>query len=63
MAEFFNMGGHAVFVWSSYAITFVVILGIFLWPIFARKHIVKTLIKNQKRQQQLAKRKSLTDDS
>ncbi len=63
MADFFHMGGHGVFVWSSYAVTFIVMLGIFLWPVFSKKALFAKLIKNQKRQQQLAKRKSLSDDT
>jgi len=63
MADFFHMGGHGVFVWSSYAVTFIVMLSIFLWPVFSKKALFAKLIKNQKRQQQLAKRKSLSDDT
>ena len=28
MAEFFNMGGHGVFIWPSYVIVFVVLIAL-----------------------------------
>ena len=43
LEEFFHMGGYAVYVWSSYALTFVVMLFIFIQPIMARKQILKDL--------------------
>lgn len=31
-AEFIHMGGYAPYVWSSYGIALVVVLGNFIWP-------------------------------
>ena len=41
--EFFNMGGYAVYVWSSYGLSLVVMLFVFIKPITDRKQILKTL--------------------
>lgn len=35
MAEFFHMGGYGVFVWSSYAVVAVVLIGLTAWTIAA----------------------------
>ncbi len=56
-SEFFHMGGYAVYVWSSYGISFVVLLWIFLSPIFGRKQIIRELrmkYRQQERQQEAA---------
>ncbi len=60
-SEFFHMGGYAVFVWSSYGISLVVLSWIFISPIFTRKQIIKELrmkYRQQERQQQAAKEES-----
>jgi len=54
-SEFFNMGGYAFFVWSSYGISAVVLAWIFISPIFNKKNIIKELrikYRQQERQQQ-----------
>ncbi len=54
-SEFFNMGGYAVYVWSSYGIAAVVLTWIFISPILNRKSIIKELrmkYRQQQRQQQ-----------
>ena len=33
MQEFFHMGGYAFYVWSAYALVFVVLLGNFVAPL------------------------------
>ena len=43
LEEFFHMGGYAVYVWSSYGLSFVVMLLIFIKPIMAKKQILKDL--------------------
>ena len=43
LEEFFNMGGYAVYVWSSYGLSLVVMLFVFIKPITDRKQILKTL--------------------
>lgn len=56
LEEFFHMGGYAVYVWSSYGLTFVVMLFIFMQPILARKNILKQL-QMKYRQQEKQKQK------
>ena len=54
-SEFFNMGGYAVFVWSSYGLAAVLLGWIFISPILTRKAIIKELrmkYRQQQRQQQ-----------
>ena len=54
-SEFFNMGGYAFYVWSSYGITTVVLGWVFISPIFHKKSIIKELrikYRQQERQQQ-----------
>ena len=51
LEEFFHMGGYAFYVWSSYGLSFVVLLFIFIQPISQRKKILKDL-KMKYRQQE-----------
>ena len=51
LEEFFHMGGYAVYVWSSYALTLVVMLFIFIQPIMARKQILKDLSMKYRQQE------------
>lgn len=55
LEEFFHMGGYAVYVWSSYGLTFFVLLAIFIGPLMNRKRIIKDLrmkYRQQARQKQ-----------
>jgi heme exporter protein D len=58
MAEFFAMGGYAVFVWSSYAIAFISMVITFVWPSIQKRRLLKKLKQAQVRKAQLARRKS-----
>jgi len=54
-SEFFNMGGYAVYVWSSYGFAFVLLGWIFISPVFTKKSIIKELkikYRQQERQRQ-----------
>lgn len=51
LSEFFNMGGYAVFVWSSYGLTLVVLVLNWLLPFQQHKQYLKKL----KRQYSLKK--------
>ena len=57
LEEFFNMGGYAVYVWSSYGLALVVMLFVFIKPITDRKQILKTL-RMKYRQQEKQNQKS-----
>ena len=43
MKEFFEMGGYAVYVWSSYAIVVLVMYGNVIAAKMQRKRVIKTL--------------------
>ena len=43
LEEFFHMGGYAFYVWSSYGLTFIVLMMIFLKPMMSKKQLVKDL--------------------
>ena len=53
-SEFFNMGGYAFFVWTSYALTLVVVIANIISPIMQRKKVI-TLIKRTIKREQLQK--------
>ncbi len=45
MAEFFSMGGYGSYVWSSYAITFVVLALNIIQPIMRERKTIRDLKK------------------
>lgn len=54
-SEFFDMGGYAFYVWTSYGLTTVLLAWVFISPIFNKKSIIKELrmkYRQQERQQQ-----------
>lgn len=51
IAEFFAMGGYAFYVWTSYGITFLVLLYHLLVPVFKRKQLLRQIALKQKRAQ------------
>jgi heme exporter protein D len=48
---FFDMGGYGAYVWSSYAIVFVVLLANAISPIWCERRVLKTLAQKQRRMQ------------
>ena len=50
-SEFFNMGGYAVFVWSSYGLTVVVLAWNIVGPMLRRKKIIAQVKRAIKREQ------------
>ncbi len=48
-SEFLNMGGYAFYVWTSYGITFVVLLVNIVLPIIQRKTLLRSLALKQQR--------------
>lgn len=50
-SEFFNMGGYAVFVWSSYGVTFAVLAWNVIVPLMRRKKIIAQVKRAIKREQ------------
>lgn len=63
-AEFFDMGGYAFFVWTSYGVTFVVILANIISPSIQRKKIVSRIKRAIKREKiELANREKAQSQS
>lgn len=42
-ADFIHMGGHGFYVWSAYAVTFVVFTALLLQPVFKRRKVLKAI--------------------
>ena len=49
-SEFFNMGGYAFYVWTSYAIFFIVILVNIIAPVMHRKKVISRIKRTIKRE-------------
>lgn len=49
MSEFFNMGGYAMFVWSSFGITALVMTLNVILPIMRRKQLIRDVSAHIKR--------------
>ena len=49
-SEFFNMGGYAFFVWTSYALTLIVVLANIISPMLQRKKIIARIKRAVKRE-------------
>ena len=47
--SFLYMGGYAVYVWSAYGVTALVLVGNLLWPVVQRKQLLRQLTIKQKR--------------
>jgi len=50
-SEFFDMGGYAFFVWTSYALTLIVIVANIVSPIMQRKKVISRIKRAIKREQ------------
>jgi heme exporter protein D len=49
-SEFFNMGGYAFFVWTSYALALIIVVGNIVSPIMQRKKAIKRIKRAMKRE-------------
>lgn len=49
------MGEHGIYVWSTWGLTFVVIIGFIIHSVMQRRRLIKTLNIQQARQQQRQK--------
>lgn len=49
-AEFLDMGGHALYVWSAYALFLLFIAGNVLFPLLSKKKILKQLVARSARE-------------
>lgn len=50
-SEFFDMGGYAFFVWTSYGLTFIVLVANIISPIMQRKKVIARIKRAIKREQ------------
>lgn len=58
LQAFFQMGGHGLYIWSAYAITTIVLVANLLWPLVARKRMLKQAQRHAARQANQQKRMS-----
>ena len=49
MSEFFHMGGYGFYVWLSYGIALLVLLGNLLSPILLKKKLLRELARREQR--------------
>ncbi len=49
-SEFFAMGGYAVYVWPSYALTLVIVLANIILPLIQRKQVIAKIKRAIKRE-------------
>lgn len=49
LQEFFAMGGYAFYVWTSYGLTFLVLLLNIIIPVMQRKQLLRALALKQQR--------------
>ncbi len=49
MSEFLNMGGYAVYVWSSYAIVATVLVVNLVVPYLRHKQLLRELVRRRQR--------------
>ena len=49
LSEFFAMGGYAVYVWTAYSLTMIVLFINFVYPIRKEERLIKKLINRSKR--------------
>ncbi len=49
-SEFFHMGGYAFFVWTSYALTLIVVVANIVSPIIQRRKIIARIKRAIKRE-------------
>ncbi|PCI05044.1 MAG: heme exporter protein CcmD [Gammaproteobacteria bacterium] len=50
-SEFFNMGGYAFYVWSSYALALVIVIANIVSPMMQRKKVIARIKRTLKREQ------------
>jgi heme exporter protein D len=51
-STFFAMGGYALYVWTCYGLTFVVLLANVIWPLWQRKQVIARVRRALRREQQ-----------
>ncbi len=49
MSDFFHMGGYAFYVWTSYALVTVLMLGSWIQPILRERRLLRDIARRQRR--------------
>ncbi|MEE9344354.1 MAG: heme exporter protein CcmD [Methylococcales bacterium] len=52
ISEFFNMGGYGFYVWSSFGLTFVMLVWQIIQPLLEKNSIRRSIVKNYARRGQ-----------
>jgi heme exporter protein D len=48
LAEFFDMGGYAFYVWSSYGLALVIMVANIIQPMFWRQRVLRSLARRSR---------------
>ncbi|GAB2883226.1 heme exporter protein CcmD [Microbulbifer echini] len=57
-ADFLAMDGHGIYVWISFAVTFIALAAMALYPRLARRHLQRELLNQQRIEQRRRKVKA-----
>lgn len=55
ISAFIDMGGYGFYVWLSYGVTAILLIGLFINSIYGHKKIIQQINQRQKREQKLRK--------
>ena len=51
VTELLDMGGHGVYVWSAYALSFAALVGLGVWPLASLRATIRRLKRRRGEQQ------------
>lgn len=50
VTELLDMGGHGVYVWSAYGLSFAGLVGLGIWPLVSLRATIRRLMRRGERQ-------------
>lgn len=50
VTELLDMGGHGVYVWSAYGLSFAALVGLGIWPLASLRATIRRLMRRGERQ-------------
>ena len=50
VTELLDMGGHGIYVWSAYALSFAALVGLGIWPLVSLRATIRRLKQRRDRQ-------------
>lgn len=50
VTELLDMGGHGVYVWSAYGLSFAALVGLGIWPLVSLRATIRRLKRRRDRQ-------------